>query len=450
MDVTWPISAAVAILMIAQAQLAKRQLGGWLAPGALFCLAWTTATVSSLLIAPEYRIWPGVLWIFFMSCTAHLGGVLVTTEPATLIGPEPEQPIRTPPAFPLLLPMLCVSAALPVVGALYLVHTIGRDSGWLLSLSGLGEVATYFSTARYTNPDYQEPALFLVSFAFIYFAGCLGGALFAQTRSRMRRAIALVSVLPAILGTLVIGSRAVAVAFGICWVAAYCAVRAYSGYRSPWRNAKRAYSWMVVAMAAFTGFYIAVMLLRTNTFSESPVVTAINEQQEDESLSYALDCAKNQYVGYVAAFSRWFSENWDRSETPGFGIYSFDGPARWLGYNLARLPEPIQLTPGVSSSETNIFSMLRQMAFDWTLPGSAVFLFLMSVFASLAYERVRAGSIACIPFTAMFYWVAMYVTGFAMRNTIIDVSWAMFALYLWIACSAGLSRGSEERAGLTQ
>src|SRR5208282_6701133 len=106
MDATWPASAAVAILMIAQAQLARRQLGSWLAPGALFCLTWTTATVSCLLIAPEYRIWPGVLWVFFMTCTAHLGGALASPEPAGLAEPEPQEPVRQPPRFPLLLPLL--------------------------------------------------------------------------------------------------------------------------------------------------------------------------------------------------------------------------------------------------------------------------------------------------------------------------------------------------------
>src|ERR1700688_4469655 len=103
MEASWPASAAVAILMIAQAQLARRQLGGGLPPGALFCLIWTTATVASLLIAPEYRIWPGVLWVFFMTCTAHLGGMLVTAEPAALNEEEVDKAIRTPPAFPLLL-----------------------------------------------------------------------------------------------------------------------------------------------------------------------------------------------------------------------------------------------------------------------------------------------------------------------------------------------------------
>ena len=81
--------------------------------------------------------------------------------------------------------------------------------------------------------------------------------------------------------------------------------------------------------------------------------------------------------------------------------------------------------------------MFRHMALDWTLPGSALFLFLISVGASLAYTRVRAGSVACIPFTAMFYWIALRVTDFALRSTVSDVAWVMFALYLWIACSPG-------------
>jgi hypothetical protein len=437
MDATWPASAAIAILMIAQAQLARRQLGGWLAPGALFCLTWTTATVSSLLLAPEYRIWPGVLWVFFMTCTAHLGGLLVTAEPAAL-GPEPEEPLRTPPAFPLLLPLLCVSAALEVAGAIYLVQTIGKDSSSLLSLSGLGEIASHFSGARYTDRDYREPMLFLVSQVFIDFAGFLGGALFAQTRSKTRRAIALASVPAAMLGTLVIGARSVTVSFALCWLASYCAVRTYTGYRSPWHSTRRAYTWLILAVAAFTGFSIAALWLRMNAFPESPVVAPQSERQQDEStLVYALDTVRNQYVGYVGAFSTWFSENWDRSEPPGFGIYSFDGPAGWLGYSVVRNPEPIVLTPGSPASETNVFSMLRYMALDFTLPGSAVFLFLISVGASLAYTRARAGSVICISFTALFYRIALSVESFALRSTVSDLAWVMFALYLWIACSPG-------------
>jgi oligosaccharide repeat unit polymerase len=433
MDATWPASAAVGILMIVQAQLARRQLGGWLAPGALFCLTWTTATVSSLLIAPEYRIWPGVLWVFFMTCTAHLGGLLVTAEPATLIGPEPEEPLRTPPAFPLLLPLLCVSAALEVAGAIYLVYTIGKNFHSLLSLSGISEISSHFTGARYTDPDFREPTPFLVAQAFIDFAGFLGGALFAQTRSKTRRAIALVPVPVVLLATLVLGARTTVVNFGLCWVSAYCAIRAYAGYRSPWSSARRAFATMVLAIVAFTSFYVVVQFVREDLF-EGRFSFALSQEK---IIDYGLGTAKNEYVGYLGAFSKWFSENWDRSDTPGLGVNSFDGPAGWFGYKIVRNPEPIQLTPGVPASQTNIFSMFRHMALDWTLPGSALFLFLISVGASLAYTRVRAGSIACIPFTAMFYWIALRVTDFALRSTVSDLAWVMFALYLWIACSPG-------------
>ena len=79
MDTTWPLSAAVVGLVILQANLARNQLGSWLAPGAFFGLMWAVVGVLSLSIAPELRIWPGILWILFMSCTAHLGGLLVSS-----------------------------------------------------------------------------------------------------------------------------------------------------------------------------------------------------------------------------------------------------------------------------------------------------------------------------------------------------------------------------------
>ena len=79
MDTTWPLSAAVVGLLILQTNLARNQLGSWLAPGAFFGLMWAVVGVLSLSIAPEFRIWPGILWVLFMSCTAHLGALLVSS-----------------------------------------------------------------------------------------------------------------------------------------------------------------------------------------------------------------------------------------------------------------------------------------------------------------------------------------------------------------------------------
>ena len=69
MDTTWPLSAAVVALVILQVNLARHELGSWLAPGAFFGLMWAVVGVLSLSIAPELRIWPGIVWILFMSCS---------------------------------------------------------------------------------------------------------------------------------------------------------------------------------------------------------------------------------------------------------------------------------------------------------------------------------------------------------------------------------------------
>ncbi len=436
MDSTWSLSAAVALLMILQAQLARHQLGSWLAPGAIFCLAWTTATVSCLIIAPEYRIWPGILWIFFMTCTAHLGGTLVRAESPGLTQPRAREPIRQPLKFPLLLPILCISAALGIAGELYLVSTIGRDFSSLFSLGQMSEISSYFAGARYTDAAYHEPAGFLVSQILVYFAGYLGGAVFALTRSRRRRAIALIPIAPAILGSLLIGARSIAVTFGMCWVAAYCVIRAHAGDKAPWRRGARAVAAMALAMVAFTGFFVITQSVRMGLFGTSAIGWAATG---DSTIAYGLASAKNEYVGYIAAFSDWFSRNWDVWQTPGFGVNSFAGPAGWLSDQVAHFVEPIQLSPD-DATLTNVFSIFRMMALDWTLPGSAVFMLLMSLLASIAYARVRAGSVACIPFVALFYLIALYVTGFALHTTVADAAWLMFAVYLWIACSGTAER----------
>src|SRR5208282_2877279 len=100
----------------------------------------------------------------------------------------------------------------------------------------------------------------------------------------------------------------------------------------------------------------------------------------DKAIAYSLSITKTHYVGYIASFSDWFSRNWDIWVPPEFGINSFHGPAGWLGYGVgAPRFDEVEILPGSDTTLTNVYSMFRHMALDWTLPGSAVFLFLMSL-----------------------------------------------------------------------
>ena len=81
---------------------------------------------------------------------------------------------------------------------------------------------------RYNDPDYREPATFLLLSVFIYFAGYLGGVTFARSGSRLEKLAAFSGVVPALLETFVIGARTGFISFVICWIASYlCNARVY-------------------------------------------------------------------------------------------------------------------------------------------------------------------------------------------------------------------------------
>jgi hypothetical protein len=442
MDTTWPASAVVVALMVAQAHLAKRQLGGWLAPGALFSLAWATGGVLCLLLAPDLRIWPGILWIFFMACTAHLGNFLIL--PAGRPAVDDQESFRQPPPFPYALPALLISTLLGIVGAFYLVSTTGEDFSSLLTLSGLGRVASTFASERYTDPDYREPSLFLTLATFTYLSGYLGGLVFAQSGSRLRRYAAFAPAVPGILTTLVLGARTAAGLVGLGWVATYLALRAYMGDRAPWHNFRRLVVGLSLSVLTFTAFYVFVQVIRMDVFN--PIydnLPGAGQNRQETAMEYSLSSARIQYVGYIATFSEWLSENWDVWEPPHLGLYTFDGPAGWLGYTVERNFEAIQISPDPNVDTTNVYSLFRTMAFDWTIPGSAAVLLLITALAGLADRRVRAGSIALVPLLALFYQQALYLTSSVMRHTVTDGAWLMFAIYVWLDSSPKTVRGQD-------
>jgi len=437
MDTTWPLSAAVVGLIILQSNLARNQLGSWLAPGAFFGLMWAAVGVLSLSIAPEFRIWPGILWVLFMSCTAHLGGLLVSSGESSSYRPSASEGVASQGLpLPLAVPLLLASAILGTAGVVYLVSSSGRSLSALLSISALSAIASQFSGVRYGDPNYREPAAFLVMSVFVCLAGYMGGMIFACRGSRLEKLAAFTGVVPALLEMFVLGTRSSLVGFVINWIASYCATRAYIGERRLWQNWKRALTTLGSGLVALTFFYVIVLLIRMGTFA--PSSTPVSTQREEVLVKYSLSAARVQFVGYPAAFSTWFGENWDVWQTPGLGRYGFDGPAGWIGYRVVRNFEQIDLSPNRSGALTNVFSMLFPMALDWTLPGSSIFFLVLSALASLAYVKVCRHNAGYIPLTVLYYEIALYVTGFALRSTVTDVAWVLFACYLWLVSGAEL------------
>ena len=266
-----------------------------------------------------------------MSCTAHLGGLLVWSgESSSDWTPAAEEVASQGPPLPLALPLLLASVVLGTAGVVYLASSSGQSLRSFLSISGASMIMTYFSASKYSDPDYREPAVALALSVFIYLAGYLGGMIFSRNGSSLERLAAISGVVPALLETFLVGSRTGLISFVIIWIASWCATRAYIGERRVWRNWRRALTTLGSGLIALTGLYVTVQMARMGTFvsRQNPVST----QSEEILLKHSVGAAKVQFVGYAAAFSRWFGENWDVWQAPGLGRYSFDGPAGWLGY----------------------------------------------------------------------------------------------------------------------
>ena len=70
---------------------------------------------------------------------------------------------------------------------MYLISSSGQSLCAFLSVNALSDMARQFSGTRYSDPDYREPATFLLLSVFIYFAGYLGGVIFARSGSRLEK-----------------------------------------------------------------------------------------------------------------------------------------------------------------------------------------------------------------------------------------------------------------------
>ena len=70
----WLPNLIPAFLLLFLAWGARRQLGSWLVPRAFFCLYWSIALIIPLILAPDFDLWPGAVWlILIFGFCLHLG-----------------------------------------------------------------------------------------------------------------------------------------------------------------------------------------------------------------------------------------------------------------------------------------------------------------------------------------------------------------------------------------
>jgi oligosaccharide repeat unit polymerase len=163
----------------------------------------------------------------------------------------------------------------------------------------------------------------------------------------------------------------------------------------PHFNKKKPYLKIALSSGAlllgFTAFFVLIQWLRQGM--DSIIVDLL------------IDRIRAYFFGYLAAFTQWVGE-YESVHLSGV-LTTFAGPFNLMGVMERSLGfyEPVNISLGIS---TNIFTALRGLVIDFSIPGAIIITFIMGFFLQLSYQRGISGSIINTLPISMFYAFTLY------------------------------------------
>jgi oligosaccharide repeat unit polymerase len=413
---SWPAALTLSLLAL----LLRASARSWLSTGPFYALVWSVYLLLPLALTPDYPVFPMGLWYIVLCVLAVCAGSVLAprTDPKEdgLRGYDPDHPL---PGLRALLVAAIVCGFLSSVVALV---SSGRGFSVFLSGEAYVQTAHELSVGRYSE-EYVPSTLSQILLTGVYLSPMLGGILFSVKRSRKDGALALASLLPAILIALLHTTRATFILGGILWLAGNLGMRVWRD-----RGATRLFTPRAVAISASVGGFTLVLfcLGQVVRVGALPTPDALFEVLVSPHL-------RAWFFGHLFAFSGWFEQAWDTQEM-AWGGYSLAGLFDQLGLfprAMGLYTEARELAPGV---RTNIYTVFRGLIQDFTLPGALLFLWVVGLLAARAYDRTTHGHLAWMPILIAFYaFVCDYITSIFNYNSIL-LAWIFLTLYIWGIC----------------
>jgi oligosaccharide repeat unit polymerase len=387
----------------------RTRVGSWLVPSAFFGMYWFCFVVASLL-AVDHRV-PGLgMWaLVSLIIAVQLGSMMGETygeqteeekphgektpgdqsqaAPAEKVQLEQFTRLRVLPACALL--TLGAIAAL-IYFALYSLNLFHQS----FSFIALVQMAAKWTFLRYDG--FIDPWPLRLAAIWVYPPALLGGILFALSRSFRDKSIAIASLLPGLLLTVLSGGRAAFLVAGVCWLGGCWSAR---GYRPETRrgflNLKSGLLLGAGAMALL-GLYAGVNSLRGAKDASDA---------RDLSLEFNSGQIRNYMFGMPAAFAEWFDR--EQQDSAKWGALTFAGPYALLGIRQRTLGTYTDSAPTVGLEGTNIFTIFRGLVQDFTLAGAFLISGLWGFLGGRNYcqRSLRPGTMLGL---SAFYAVALF------------------------------------------
>jgi oligosaccharide repeat unit polymerase len=270
----------------------------------------------------------------------------------------------------------------------------------------------------------------------MYFAALLGGCLFASATGRGKKFLGFLPFLPALASVAVFTTRSSLLYQIILWCSAYLATSVLLEGRAITLFTKRFVLLVVVGIPTMLAVFSFALLAR---YAETV----------DALQAFILPRLRLDIVGYLTAFGEWLRFSIDEGSDLAMGAFTFAGVFEALGLRprIGGLYEEImEIGVGDLTSDTNLYSAFRGLIQDFGIPGTALTLFVVGMFAALAYGSVGRGNRRGVPLLASFYCFALWshVVSFTVYNTLI-AAYVLFFIYMVLAVDIdnGLTRSQK-------
>ena len=364
-------------------------LNSWFAPASIFSTLWFSLLSATLLVAPEFPIYPLGLWyVLGVSIALTLGSLIV---PKNLL-PDSEKynSIESVKLFffnrsNFILILIVLFCLITIVGIIVLLlfgikrYELNIDIFSLISLPG----QLY---------DDRDAGILLIPWYiryltyFIMPSSLLGGIL-VPFQQYPKKIICHLPIILAILIGMVYTTRAT-ILFSI--------ILFLSGIFSSYIILKKDDKIFLNTKSFFASVSIFSFLVFSWIFLQW-----LRGGADSNFLLYPLmNTIKSAVLGSTTVFTTWL-QNYTQNSL-AFGLYTFAGPMDIIGLNERQLgfyTEFVSLPNGYS----NIYTAFRGLIHDFTLTGSILICFFIGILSQLSYQRCRDGNIIwIIPLSIVF------------------------------------------------
>ena len=440
--------ALLPITMVVMLAITMRRVeGSWFGPSALFGLYWSVLLCTTYVFLPDFTLtFAGVTWIVIAYCALIVGGLLSHARP------EDDQVNRVEPVrtrefnelgLLLLLVLMCSAAAMAAVPVL--AAGAGFSARELTSGNSFILVAGYYSSNRYDDPSFREPALGIALYSFAYVGSILGGRLFVLGRGFLSRMLALLPLAVAGLLALLMTTRALVLLSLLLWASGYMISNVLGGVRE-----------LKIMTVQKLRLFLLFCVVAVALFIGGQLIRAGGSDRVEKSAIYA--SVATSFFGSTSTFTTWFSDT-SGGQLPeyGWGTRTFSGPLNWIlpGFDRSSIAtfEPIVVGGGSTLGEdTTVATLFRELIYDFTPAGSLLLFVILGSFGARAYRACLTGGIRRSAGLGTYYFIVLYsMMGFVYKfTTLVAVSLAFLAYCRYVGARLEYCRGREVATGFTR